>query len=686
MNSTKNWIAVATLALITSCAEQGGDPGNTSMPDAGMMGIGGGMGGGAGGGIGGGAAGAGGGGAAACPDLDRDGFQDRICNPNRATGGDCDETNELRHPGRMENCGNMIDDDCDGVVNNGCGSTCADLDGDGFEDARCNVSRQSGADCDDRDINVNPGQMERCGNFKDDDCQGGDVRCLQNCTDNDLDGFGAGSGCLGPDCNDTNPTINPWASEICGDNVDQDCNGADMQCPAAPCTDQDRDGFGVGANCVGNDCNDRDPTVNPGARDIPSDDVDQDCDGRIIVETCANREPACSAMHHALSPTCVDRDQDGYGEGTGCLGTDCDDTDPRVNSGRTEVCSNGKDDDCADDGDRACFSMGGGGQCVDNDGDGFGLGGCPRGNLDCDDNNQAIHPDARELCNGVDDNCNNTVDECLRRGQVCDDGGQCVGLAGAPCRDDTACAVDRGLTCNTARGECRVRDGEPCADNAECNPGAECITLEVCDDTTQRCYQAKGGPCAEDCDCTGDWLCHEDNGRCIECFDDFECDADDRDICTGGGYCTQLVSIGGEGNDARTQFHRRIVDCWRHFAESNEIQGCDTLTTEAVFTSRGGDGAVNTFDPEADYFCDDEGSRDHVRANGFTDDDIEILIELFGCGLFQVRNLWLPSGIRPDTIGDTCIYYVPEKPGFGFPRDVRPAVVVDRCDRSSFED
>ena len=212
MNSTKNWIAVATLALITSCAEQGGDPGNTSMPDAGMMGIGGGMGGGAGGGIGGGAAGAGGGGAAACPDLDRDGFQDRICNPNRATGGDCDETNELRHPGRMENCGNMIDDDCDGVVNNGCGSTCADLDGDGFEDARCNVSRQSGADCDDRDINVNPGQMERCGNFKDDDCQGGDVRCLQNCTDNDLDGFGAGSGCLGPDCNDTNPTINPWTA------------------------------------------------------------------------------------------------------------------------------------------------------------------------------------------------------------------------------------------------------------------------------------------------------------------------------------------------------------------------------------------------------------------------------------------------------------------------------------------
>ena len=42
---------------------------------------------------------------------------------------------------------------------------------------------------------------------------------------------------------------------------------------------------------------------------------------------------------------------------------------------------------------------------VDLDGDGY------LNDEDCDDNNAAVHPNASELCDGIDNNCNDEVDE-----------------------------------------------------------------------------------------------------------------------------------------------------------------------------------------------------------------------------------------------------------------------------------
>ncbi|MEK6952568.1 MAG: putative metal-binding motif-containing protein, partial [Nanoarchaeota archaeon] len=61
------------------------------------------------------------------------------------------------------------------------------------------------------------------------------------CTDLDNDGYGDVNGIYGTinncdfdlsDCDDNNFNINPGASEICGNGIDEDCGGSDLICSA----------------------------------------------------------------------------------------------------------------------------------------------------------------------------------------------------------------------------------------------------------------------------------------------------------------------------------------------------------------------------------------------------------------------------------------------------------------------
>lgn len=88
-------------------------------------------------------------------------------------------------------------------------------------------------------------------------------RISSDTIDHDGDGVTGTAG----DCNDAEPTIFPTAEDICGDGIDQNCDGIDPVC------DLDHDGSPAGI-----DCNDNDPTVYPGAPDNPFDNVDSDCD------------------------------------------------------------------------------------------------------------------------------------------------------------------------------------------------------------------------------------------------------------------------------------------------------------------------------------------------------------------------------------------------------------------------
>jgi hypothetical protein len=105
--------------------------------------------------------------------------------------------------------------------------------------------------------------------------------------DADSDGFDDST-----DCDDTDPTVNPAASEIVADGLDQDCDGGEI------CyIDSDLDGVGTTVAVAGTDadcadpgesittadCNDADATTFPGAAETAGDGVDQDCDG---LETC----------------------------------------------------------------------------------------------------------------------------------------------------------------------------------------------------------------------------------------------------------------------------------------------------------------------------------------------------------------------------------------------------------------
>ena len=148
---------------------------------------------------------------------------------------------------------------------------------------------------------------------------------------------------------------------------------------------------------------------------------DQDCDDSSTLfqpsapEGCADPDYNCDGVTGA-----VDGDSDGYD----ACGGDCDDNDPDRNPGEDERCGDGVDNNCdgaIDDG----LAVDAQTWFADIDQDGFGNAAfpfvqctAPTGSTpfilvggDCDDANIHIHPDAIEVCDGADNNCDSLTDE-----------------------------------------------------------------------------------------------------------------------------------------------------------------------------------------------------------------------------------------------------------------------------------
>lgn len=390
-------------------------------------------------------------------DADGDGFGDpnnpaNVCDGTSglvANSDDCDDSEGRAYPGAEELC-DGFDNNCDGTVDEGLTVTWyQDADGDGFGNALYQQVAcvqptgyvQNPNDCNDTSVNISPFAVEICDTI-DNNCDGLINEGLDSTWYADADGDGFGDltvqvvACSQPagyvsdntDCNDTAITANPIASEIC-DTIDNNCDGVINEGLDAPYyLDADGDGFGDPstqqisctplANHVsnGNDCNDNAASANPIATEI-CDTIDNNCDG-IINE-------GLDATYY------LDADGDGYGnvnvsqiacsQPTGYVlsATDCNDSEVTANPLAVEICDN-IDNNCDGIVDENMNMV----YYLDSDGDGFGnplqsqtsclqpSGYVTNGN-DCNDNAASASPVATEVCDGIDNDCNGSIDESV---------------------------------------------------------------------------------------------------------------------------------------------------------------------------------------------------------------------------------------------------------------------------------
>ncbi len=452
------------------------------------------------------------------------------------------------------------------------------------------------------------------------------------CTDVDGDGF---TTCEG-DCNDGSTDVFPGAPETCN-GVDDDCNGQidgpDATGVATWYYDADGDGYGdplwtalgcvAPAGYVGNadDCDDGEVKVFPGAAEV-CNLADDDCDG-----TVDGPHAAGAVSWYA------DADGDGFGdpaaETVACVAPtgavrnpdDCDDEDDAVHPEAMEAC-NGIDDDC----DTVVDPPGSLGTLTwyrDADGDGHGTVAVvevsctqPAGHVrllgDCDDGRSDVHPDAAEVCNGIDDDCDTVIDppdsEDARDWFVDGDRDGFGDATGSPVR---ACAAPAD----------HVADATDCDDvRADVSPGA----LEVCD----------AGEVDEDCDgevnedgaanAAAYWLDVDGDGFGDPETETTACSWPDLAIAAGGF---------GDCDDTREAvFPGALERCDGVDEDCDGAIDDDAFDAEVYYIDRDGDGfgserVVACEEPEGAVLdggdCDDDDASTFPGADEIPDDAID---------------------------------------------------------------
>ena len=513
------------------------------------------------------------------PDEDADGFGDGSRTPIEActvpfgfaaNPDDCDDTDRFRNPDAEEIPADGTDSDCDGAE-----ACYPDVDGDGYYDSAATPILREDLVCD------GPGIAE--------------------------------PGALPGDCNDSVGAVNPGADETPGDEVDANCDMIELCL-----VDADNDGYhtyetveSANLDCdndgeaqslePGGDCNDDDPTINPGAEE-QCDDIDHNC----------NDDPRDGGGETVYYP---DNDDDGYGDQlspgvTACFAPtdhvennlDCNDARNDVNPDAEELVADGIDQNC--DTFELCY--------VDSDGDnqrpdafatvlspnlsctdvGEALSTTPIG--DCNDGNPAIYLGATELpADLIDQNCDNR-ELCYL--DLDNDGWR-------PTADATIESPD--MSCNE-NAEANAFD--PVGDCVDDNPLINPAATEICDGIDNNCNGPVDAADPTTPDNDGDSYnicedCNDSNGSITDTI---------ALTVTGGGAGSAVPSSGTSGSTNVNVFVSSVdtvvdldvmIDITHTFAADLDIylySPSDTRVTLVTDEGSSGDNFSGTvFDDEA---------------------------------------------------------------------------------------
>jgi hypothetical protein len=412
-----------------------------------------------------------------------------------------------------------------------------DTDADGVGDQCDNCPDVPNADQIDADADTRGDACEDPGDLDEDGVRAPEDNCeaVPNPDQADLDVDGRGDAC------DLCPTAPDFSQrDTDGDGVGDACD----PCPdvGGPIEDQrDADGDGLAA-CAG-DCDDADPAIGPGAAER-CNAADDDCDGRVD-EDWPDLGAACEAGLGACRRV-----------GVRVCGADgAPACDARPGAPAAEIC-NEVDDDCdgaVDDGVPNCCQPGARVPC------GSDVGACTAGVQVCADDRtfgrcDGIGP-VGEACNGVDDDCDGTIDDgidlandpsncgqCRRAcaaGELCL-GGDCV-VAGALRNRVSVCGTtERALT--------GITSGRSTGLRVE-------LTCTVGPDVQALLYPRDGGARGEDWNAIRAWV--QAGGQVVT---EYTSSIFVYNTLMGAALEQALVRSGGCGNTVMPRFQRNPAD------------------------------------------------------------------------------------------------------------------------------
>ena len=500
---------------------------------------------------------------------------------------DCDDSDAGDYPGATEIVGNQDDEDCDG------GEICfVDADDDGYRpnatdtttstDTDCTdvgeaTLSQPTTDCDDNDSGDYPGATEIVGNQDDEDCDGGEICYL----DDDNDGFRP----------DSTSTIT---------SVDTDCTDTDEATLSQLTTD----------------CDDSDSGDYPGATEIVGNQDDEDCDGGEICFVDADDDgyrPNATDTTTSTDTDCTDVGEATLSQPT----TDCDDNDSGDYPGATEIVGNQDDEDC--DGGEICY--------LDDDNDGFrpdSTSTITSVDTDCTDTDEATLSQATTDCDDDASTCTgdcttdsdsdgllDCVDACTdvdedNYGATNSAASACVDGDGASCVADAVCTA---TDCNDAASTCTA----DCSTDTDSDGLTDCVDACADEDadnygTTNAAAQGcVGSDCLQDAACTNT-DCDDDASTCTtNCTSDADGDgiANCTDACTdddGDNYgTTRIASLScttASGGSCVLDPACTATDC---------DDDASTCTTDCA-TDSDTDGFANCYDACTDVDEDDYGT------------------------------------------------------------------------------